>query len=208
MRGWLLRFAPDGTLEARWPLPRNFRAARNCIAVTNATAYLADASGQLFTYRASSGALERTASCDMPAQIPGGISITPDGKTLYALATTSQAVYACNLQTGAMFLRRLPAPSGPLGVPYQALLALGGGRLLITNLGLRRIDVYCTGIVRCGRLGEAGAQPGQFGQLGGLARDTAGNVYVADFDNHVVQRLTLAGHVTAVFWSPEDDEVD
>jgi sugar lactone lactonase YvrE len=67
----------------------------------------------------------------------------------------------------------------------------------------------------CGAYGAASGQsqtssdqPGQLGQLGGLAQDADGRIYVADVGHRVIQRFTASGHIDALYWSIEDDEAD
>jgi hypothetical protein len=50
--------------------------------------------------------------------------------------------------------------------------------------------------------------PGQLGQLGGLAQDADGRIYVADVGHRVIQRFSASGHIDALYWSIEDDEAD
>ncbi|HZU78060.1 MAG TPA: hypothetical protein VFA70_14935, partial [Dehalococcoidia bacterium] len=102
----------------------------------------------------------------------------------------------------------LPRPRGDLGVPYQALLPLPDGRIVVTDLAAHRLDVFTSDGRPDGTIGARGELPGQFGQVGGLARGPGGNLYVADQDSRVVQRFTPAGHIAALYWSPEDDEID
>jgi sugar lactone lactonase YvrE len=203
LRGHLLRFAPDGTLQVRWPLPAAYHATRNCVAAAGDALYLSDDGGSVYSLDAAGRA---ALACTLPGSIPGGLTVAPDGRSLYALG--ERVVYHCDLATKAVSSWPLPTPTGSLGVPFQAALALGGGRLLVTDLAAHRVDVFCGAGTLCGHLGTHGTMPGQFGQVGGLARDAAGSVYVADFDSRVVQRFAPSGRIAALYWSPEDDEVD
>jgi hypothetical protein len=203
MRGRMLRFAPDGRLEARWPLPNGYHPSLGCVATAGNDVLLSDEHGTIVRLDATGRELARWT---LPERSTGGISVAPDGTTLFALALTR--VYRLNLASGATSSWALPAPSGPLGNPYQAILAASGDRLFITDLGQHRVDVYRTDGQSEGVWGGPGVWPGQFGQVGGLARDAAGLIYVADFDHRVVQRFTGSGEIDALYRSPDDDEFD
>ncbi len=117
-------------------------------------------------------------------------------------------VYQLDPASGHISSWALPTSTGPLGEPYQAILATRDGRVLIANLAARRVDIYSPSGKALGTLGKPGNMPGQFGQVGGLASDDAGALYVADSDARAVQRFTAAGHINALYWSPDDDEID
>jgi tripartite motif-containing protein 71 len=66
-------------------------------------------------------------------------------------------------------------------------------------------------------IGEPGGKAGQFGSPSGIAVDPWGGLYVADTDNHRVQRITPAGEVylygrtgagSGQLWQPQDVVVD
>jgi hypothetical protein len=203
MRGRLLRFAPDGQLEARWALPDGYQPSLGCVATAGDALYLSDARGRILRLDVAGHVLAHWA---LPEPIVGGITASSDGKSVYALAL--QRVYRLDLRSGATTSWALPLPTGLLGRPYQGILALADGRVLIANLGLHREDIYTADGHPLGHWGSPGAWPGQFGQVGGLARDRDGRVYIADFDHRVLQRFTAAGRVDAVYWSPDDDEAE
>jgi hypothetical protein len=202
MRGRLLRFAPDGRLELRVPLPASYHPSLGCVTAGGGRLYLGDESGAILTLDAAGHVMGRIA---LPEAIIGGVSLAPDGCTLYALARAR--IYAVTTASGRITSWPLPAPSGALGQPYQAILALGD-RVLIANLQARRVDTYTPAGAALAAIGSPGAMPGQFGQVGGLARDPAGEIYVADVDHRALQRFGAAGAVNALLWSPDDDEID
>jgi streptogramin lyase len=142
----------------------------------------------------------------LPDKLFGGISVAPDGKTVYALAQTR--VYRITPVTGAVSSWPLPPPTTALGAPYQAVLALANHRIAITNLAAHRLDLYTPDGRPLGSWGAHGVWPGEFQQVGGLARDSHGQVYVCDFDGRVVQRFSPSGTINALYWSPDDDEID
>lgn len=203
MRGRMLAFAPDGRLVARWPLPQGYQPSLGCIAVAGDTIYLSGKDGTILRLDLAGHV---TRQWRLPEPVIGGISVAPDGAALYALARAR--VYRMALPPGNWTSWALPGPTGPLGQPYQAVLALADGRVLVANLAARRVDVYQADGRGAGHWGGAGMWPGQFGQVGGLARDSAGNVYVADVDHRALQRFSTAGRVDALYRSPDDDEFD
>lgn len=202
MRGRLLRFAPDGRLELRVPLPASYRPSLGCVTAGGGRLYLSDASGAILILDAAGHVTGRIA---LPEAIVGGVSLAPDGRTLYVLARAR--VYAVTTGSGHVTSWPLPVPSGALGQPYQAILALGD-RVLIANLQARRVDAYTLAGVALPAIGAPGAMPGQFGQVGGLARDAASQVYIADVDHRALQRFDATGALNALIWSPDDDEID
>lgn len=203
MRGRMLRFGPDGQLEARLPLPTGYQPSLGCVTATGNAVYLSDAHGAILRLDPAG---EMRTRWSLPEAIIGGIAAAPDGRSLYALARTR--VYRLDLATGGLTSWPLPAPTGPLGQPYQAILPLHGDRVLITNLAAHRIDIYTADGRARGSLGGPGRWPGQFGQVGGLARDGSGHVYVADFDHRALQRFIASGRLDALYRSPDDDEAE
>jgi sugar lactone lactonase YvrE len=68
-----------------------------------------------------------------------------------------------------------------------------------------RVEVRCRDGSVCGAYGAASGQsqrhsdqPGQLGQLDGLAQDADGRIYVADVGHRVIQRFTASGHIDAL----------
>jgi streptogramin lyase len=142
----------------------------------------------------------------IPERLFGGISVAPDGKAVYALSQSR--VYRINPSTGAMSSWALPAPTTTLRTPYQAVLALDANHIAVTDLGLHRLDLFTPDGKPLGAWGKHGIWPGEFQQVGGLARDAHSQVYVCDFDGRVVQRFSSSGKINALYWSPDDDEID
>jgi DNA-binding beta-propeller fold protein YncE len=203
MRGSMLRFAPDGRLQARWPLPRDYRPSLGCVATAGADVYLSDSRGTILRLDASGHTLDGWA---LSERIVGGITVTPDGTALYALA--QERVYRLDLRRRDWTSWPLPAPRGPLGQPYQAILAPAADRVLVANLAAHRVDGHRADGAPDGYLGGPGPWPGQFGQVGGLAHAPDGHLYVADFDHRALQRLDASGRPDALFRSPDDDEAE
>lgn len=203
MRGRMLRFAANGRLLARWPLPQGYQPSLNCVATLGRDVLLSDTHGAVLRLDSSGHLLTRWT---LPERLFGGIAVAPDGKTIYAMSAAQ--IYRIDPATGAIRSWALPAPTTALGNPYQAILALDANRIVVTNLGLHRLDLFTSDGMPLGSWGSHGVWPGEFQQVGGIARDSKGLIYVCDFDGRVVQRFTPAGKVNALYWSPDDDEID
>lgn len=203
MRGRMLRFGPGGRLETRWPLPPDYKPSLGCVTAVGDSVYLSDARGAIVRLDPVGGALTRWS---LPEPIIGGIVAAPDGRSVYALARAR--VYRLDAASGGQTSWPLPPPTGPLGQPYQAILVVSGERVLIANLAEQRVDIYTADGQARGALGGPGSWPGQFGQVGGLARDGSGHIYVADFDHRALQRFTALGRLDALYRSPDDDEAE
>lgn len=202
-RGRMLRFAPNGRLEALWPLPAGYHPSLGCVATYGDTIYLSDERGQVLAVDSSGHPISRW---DLSEPIVGGISTAQRGGALYVLARTR--VYQLDTAHARPLTSwPLPEPQGALGRPYQALLAVDGG-VVVTDLAAHRVMRYDALGHRSDVVASPGAWPGEVGQAGGLARDAAGNVYIADFDHRAVHRISGAGRLNQLYWSPDDDEFD
>jgi hypothetical protein len=210
MNHLLLQFSPNGGLTARWPIPIDYVPSTGCVATGGTNVFLGDRRGVILSYSAQGESLNRWT---VPEPIVAGIAATADGAAVFAL--TKGHVYRLDTRTGEMTNWALPTDFvGPIS-GYQALLVQPSGRVLMANNGSLRVEVRCPDGSVCGAYGEASGQsqrradqPGQLAQLGGLAQDADGRVYVADVGHRMVQRFTAAGHIDALYWSVEDDEAD
>jgi DNA-binding beta-propeller fold protein YncE len=63
------------------------------------------------------------------------------------------------------------------------------GRQYVCEFGNSRIQVFDANDQSIEIIGGAGAEPGLFSNPWGVALDSAGNLYVADSQNHRVQKL-------------------
>ena len=203
MRGRMLRFAPDGRLEARWPLPAKYQPSLGCVATAGNDVLLSAENGTILRLDSAGHVLTQW---HLPEHIAGGISVAPDGRSLFTLALAR--VYRLNLASGALTSWPLPPVRGPLGNPYQAILAAAGDRVFVSDLAHHQVAVFRGNGQQLGVWGRPGVWPGQFGQVGGLAHDSSGNIYVADFDHRALQRFTSGGQIDALYRSPDDDEID
>lgn len=204
MHHTVMRFGPDGQLRARWALPLDYEPSLNCVAAAGDSVLLADSHGALLRLDADGRIAQRWS---IPERIIGGVTVATDGSAAYVLAR--QRIYRIGLDgVGGITSWALPPVRGPLGTPYQNILALAGGRLAVTNLTAHRVELYTDTGVALGALGRPGIWPGEFGQVGGLAHDAKGNLYVADSDSRAIQRFSSSGQVNAIMTAPDDDEVD
>jgi len=63
------------------------------------------------------------------------------------------------------------------------------GRQYVCEFGNSRIQVFDAGDRPIEIIGGPGAEPGRFANPWGVALDSRGNLYVADSQNHRVQKL-------------------
>jgi sugar lactone lactonase YvrE len=198
----MLRFTPDGMLDEMWPLPQDYQPSTGCLTLSQDRLYVGDQSGRVLTYDLGGHLLATQA-------LPGpliGLSTDPAGDYLYALLANQ--VWRETLATGQTMLWNLPPPRGPLGFPYETLLALPNDQLLVSDLNSNAILRY-TGEGRLlSRMGGFGNNPGQFAGIGAMALDSAGQLYVTDSDHRVVQRFAPDGRVDGLYRGPDDDEND
>ena len=190
----VLRFDSAGHLQAAWPLPATYHPARGCLAADAGRVYVADADQGILVYSPTGSLL---AQWTRPTP-PLGLSVAPDGR-LAVLQRTSVALL--DPAAGAEVVSwPLPAITGQLATPYQAILARRDGTLLVTDVTAARVLHYSSTGAALPSLGARGTASGQFLGLAALAEDCAGNLYISDFDTHVVQRFRPDGPLPAA-WS-------
>jgi hypothetical protein len=200
MRGHvLLRFKPDGHLDAKWPLSYDLAQSPGCVAIAGDTVYLLSDTNALLRYTLSGAPLPALL---LPETLRGGLTTAPNDKTLFAIS--QDHVLALDITSGMASTLPIAVPLRNVAV-YQPLLAQPSGRLLVADATAVRIDVYCGATQPCGSIGAAGSMPGQFANIAGVTQDSQGNLYVADAHYALVQRLTPSGRATAVYWSLDDD---
>lgn len=93
----------------------------------------------------------------------------------------------------------------PSGIAVDA-----GGNLFVSDTGnntIRKITAAGVATTIAGSAGNAGSTDGNaqnalFNQPGGIALDTAGNLYVADTQNNTIRKVTAAGAVSTLAGSP------
>ena len=111
---------------------------------------------------------------------------------------------ACGATDGAPTRARFAAPQG--------VIADGAGNVYVADTANHVIrKITSTGLTStlAGKAGESGTADGtgaaaRFHSPTGLARDAAGNLFVADRENHAIRKVTLAGVVTTLAGRPGD----
>ena len=192
------RFDHDGQLQASWRLPESFVPARGCLAADDTRVYIGDNHGLIYVFDPTGKLLTKWNQ----EQLPLGLSIDRAG-LLWVLRQTGVA--ALSFPDGKTVKElRLPAPTGDLQIPYQAILARANGEILVTDVATNQVRRFSADGQPLGVIGSYGGWPGQFGGLGGLAEDRAGRLYVTDFQYHVIQRFNPDGQVSAVWSAPEN----
>ncbi len=201
VRSRMLRFLPNGRLDARWPIPTVGKSSRNCVAVSGDSVYYASQFGQVWHYDSQGHLL---ATKQLPSLIVAGLAADPGGDTVYALSLT--ALYTVDPRGDTITTAPLSTAGALRASDYTAMLAYPDRRLLLANVRNQRADLFCPDAGPCGAIGAHGDQPGQFEQMSALARDARANVSIADVSHRVVQRFDASGRVTAIYWGPDDDE--
>ena len=138
---------------------------------------------------AGSFALEETGVKDPPREIPSGLALSPDGKTLYVCLNFSNRLLECDAQTGQT-LRSFDVGNAPFGV------VLVGDKAYVSNWGGRRVD----GTATVGPLGPAAqvrVDPVRF-----IASE--GSVSVVDLSSGRTSKEIIVGlHACALAATPD-----
>jgi hypothetical protein len=199
----ILRFDSDGNITARWPTPPGFEPTNNCIVADSEYLYLNGIGSRIYILDHNGKQVGEVTLNVQPFAISAPRSSTTNGgHTL--LASGPNDLERIDITANGVTTRTLPPPPTQLQFP---ILALSNGQLLMTDHQrgeLVRVDPESgRGL---GTIGEAGVLPGQLGDVGGLAEDASGRIYVADYVNRVIQRFTPDGKVDAVWWVQEPGE--
>lgn len=143
---------------------------------------------------------------DFNGQATGTIAVTPGGYTLpggeifsltHSIVTTlAGSLGTSGSQDGVGNTARF---QDPIGVALDS-----SGNLFVadrTNHSIRKVTMNGTVTTLAGGMGTSGSVDGVGGNARfiapyGIAADSAGNVYVADNQNHAVRKVTQAGVVT------------
>ncbi|MEA2573558.1 MAG: hypothetical protein QOH93_856 [Chloroflexia bacterium] len=201
----LLRFDLDGNLTARWDIPKDQLPTNDCLSVDSDYIYLSvlerGQRGRILVYT-HSGELAREINLDF---LPLSVSVRDDfplrakgGNTLVVMGQGS--VHRVDMTSDGNIITPLFTPPQEFQVP---MLLTSKGEVLLTNrqtLQIGRFDPSTGKLL--GTWGGSGIMPGQFGDIGSLAEDSQGRIYVSDPVNGVIDRLEPDGTVGAVMWSP------
>lgn len=193
----LLRFDHAGNITARWKTPTDYQPTNDCIEADAAHIYLNSINNRMYVLDHNGNTLKQI---PLPFQA-FGISTTnlPDGKSSKTMMAVSGNVLGqIDLEAGTVVTSTLTAHNGALQVP---LLSTQGNEVLLADhqqLQVVRVDASNGKVL--GTIGERGSWPGQFGEVGGLAKDRSGRIYVADSRNRVIQIFGSGGKLAAVWW--------
>ncbi|MDP1581119.1 MAG: immunoglobulin domain-containing protein, partial [Candidatus Didemnitutus sp.] len=122
--------------------------------------------------------------------------ITPEGDVSTVAGSSGQTGSADGTGSAARF-------NGPLSVTTGPVVN-GGGTIYVTDFNnhtVRRITTANVVTTLAGSAGQSGFADGtgsaaRFNGPRGIAADASENLYLADFSNHTIRRITQAGEVT------------
>ncbi|HET6313788.1 MAG TPA: hypothetical protein VFH60_08135 [Chloroflexia bacterium] len=205
-RGYkLLRLDLNGNLTARWDIPAEQLPTNDCLTVDSQYIYLSvlerGQKGRILVYD-HGGNLVR--EIDLPF-LPLSVSARDDwpagdtrGRAILIMG--QGGVQRLDLDGNDSNLRLLFTPPPEYQVP---MLLTSKGEVLLTNRQSLQVGRFNpdTGEL-LGTWGGGGSMPGLFGDIGSLAEDSQGRIYVSDPVNGVIHRVATDGMVTAVLWAP------
>ena len=127
---------------------------------------------------------------------PSGMAINSTGDLYVADQATVRKITSAGVVT---------SPFGPVGSSLRGLVMDGDGNIYVSDSTanvIRKIDTSGVVSVYAGS-GAAPFTNGQginasFNSPYGLARDSSGNIYVADTNNHAIRMISTAGLVTTL----------
>lgn len=97
-----------------------------------------------------------------------------------------------------------PATNASLGEPLGITIDSPGNIYIIANSYIRKIDTFgiittIAGSITYGYSGDGGpATAAEFKSPFGIAVDRAGNIYIADLDNHAIRKINKSGIITTI----------
>lgn len=192
----LLQFDGKGYVTALWPLPDTFGGASGCLAADDRHVYVA-ARSRVIYFVDFQGKIAKEATVDFDI-----LSIADDGiGKLYVLG--GGRLDRVDIETGEIESLVLPAPEGQLFAAYQTLAIRPDGEIVVAdraNAQLLRIAPGGGRII--GSIGARGTLPGRFLAPSGLALDSKGNLYVADWALGAVQRFAPSGDFDTAWSAP------
>ncbi|MEO8287946.1 MAG: NHL repeat-containing protein [Chloroflexota bacterium] len=191
----ILRFDHEGMINQRLPVPTGYGPTKGCLAVDDDHIFLASRYGKVYVM-SHAGKVQQEVTL---AYQPLGLATNGTGELLI---TGPNMLNKIELSTGTVLTTTLPAPPGQLQIPYQALVVEKSGDILVSDWGsnqVLRVDAKTNKIT--GAIGSQGFWPGQFKAMGGMALDSQGRLYVADWQHRVIQRFGKDGTVDSLYWA-------
>lgn len=130
---------------------------------------------------------------------PKGISVTKDGKFVYASATADQRIYKYN-SNGDLVLAWGEQGSGNGTFYYPHDVAVDdSGNVYVTDFANHLIQKFNSNGEFLTQWGGLGDTPGKFNNPSGVAVDGAGRVWVSDMSNHRIQVFNADGGFIKTF---------
>jgi hypothetical protein len=198
----LLRFDPDGNLTARWDIPAEQLPTNDCLAVDSQYVYLSvlerGQKGRILVFDKGGHLAHQIDLAFLPLSVSARDDFPPGGKAIIVMG--QGAIQRIDISKDRVSIKPLFSPPTEYQVP---MLLTSRGEILLTNrqsLQIGRFDPRTGALL--GSWGGSGNMPGQFGDIGSLAEDGKGRIYVSDPVNGVIHRVEPDGTVTAVMWAP------
>lgn len=146
---------------------------------------------------------------------PAGIAVTPDGSTVYVVELGNHTLRWIDVATGQVGTLAgqagMPGATDGTGTgarfhsPLGLTLAPSGDLYVadFSNHTLRRVTPAGVVTTFAGTAGATGATDAtgavaRFFNPGGIAADSSGHLYVTDFNNHVVRKISPSAAVTTL----------
>ncbi|MEY4765136.1 MAG: hypothetical protein RI907_1809 [Pseudomonadota bacterium] len=142
-----------------------------------------------------------------------GLAMGPDGSlwaTVNQNQRTSRTVEHVAAQGGLMGRTAFPLPYGRVGNDLGAVTVAPDGRVFVIDRAQNTLMVsgasgepatFAGNVARLGMVDGQGSEA-RFASLGAVARDSLGNLLVADGANGAVRRVSATGAVTTVWQAP------
>ncbi|MEW5852610.1 MAG: NHL repeat-containing protein [Myxococcota bacterium] len=175
--------------------------------------------GMVTTFAGSGAGTANGTGAEARFHSPFGLGVGPDG-TVYVADTANQRIRkitpAAEVTTLAGSVRGFnngPGAEALFALPSSAAVD-SRGRVIVAdtdNAKIRSIDA--DGVVGTAAGSTAGHADGsaptaRFNAPGGVAADGAGNIYIADTDNHLIRKLAANGQVSTLAGSGEPGSCD
>jgi DNA-binding beta-propeller fold protein YncE len=187
------------------------------LALANPRAVAVDRAGNLYVSDVDSGTINKITPAGVVTLLGGGQSAIKDpiglavdraGAVIVADAD-GNAVFKIALDGAVTSLGKPAAGESGFNTPTSVAVDASGNIFVTDNGGnaIRKIAPDGTLTTFAGKNGASGSADGagvaaRFAAPRGLAADAAGNVYVADTDNHTIRKITTAGVVTTLAGKP------